>query len=392
VTAYLLLAAVAWAVATRGGTGPRDLLVVLVLLSVAAVTGRVRPPRNVPLTAGLVALFAWLLAAGPLRVGLTLESVRVPLLVVAVLLTALVVGHLDLQERETFLGGMVVLGSVHAVVALGELAVGLSQGLTVPARADSLLGSSNGLGMLLVATSLLTAREITRRGGWLPTLALLLQGGALLASGSRTAITVAAALLVGYAATRPGWRLRVLAAAGLLAGGAVVAWRFATQPLEQRPHLWQEALGRIADRPLMGEGPTPAPYGLLVPDARVTTHAHDELLQWGVEYGLVGVGLGMLVLVLAMRSVRPLGRRDRWVLIAAAVLLSAGLVDFTLRITALAVAATALATIGLTGPESRRSPVPGWPERVMVMIRGEHEDGVKAAQGGGLGEPLRACS
>ena len=280
-TAYLLLVAVAWAVATRGGTGLRDLLVVLLLVTIASVTARARPPRDAALAAALVALLAWLVAAGPLRAGLSLESARVPLLVMTVVLTVLAVRHIDARERETFLAGMVVLGCLHAVIALGELAVAASDLLPYPVRAASLLGSPNALGMLLAATSVLTARELARGGGRLPVLALLLQGAALIATGSRTAIALGAVVLVGYAATRPGLRRRALALAGVLAGGAMVVWRFATEPVEQRPHLWQEALGRIADRPLSGQGPLPTPYGRSAPDARVTTHAHNELLSMG---------------------------------------------------------------------------------------------------------------
>ncbi|QBR92723.1 O-antigen ligase family protein [Nocardioides euryhalodurans] len=357
-TAYVLLAAVAWAVATRGGTGPRDLALVLVLLALAVVTARARPPRHVSLGVTMVALLLWLLVAGPLRTGLTLEGVRVPLLVVGVVLTVLATRRLDHAEREVFLGGMVVLGCLHAVVALGELAVAVSQRLPYPARVDSLLGSSNGLAMLLVATSVLTVREIAHRGGRLPALALLVQGAAVIATGSRTAIALAAVLLVGYAASRPGWRPRAVATCGVLAGGAMVAWRFATEPPEPRPHLWREALARIADHPLMGAGPEPAEFSLSAADARATTHAHDELLQWGVEYGLVGVGLALLVLVLAVRTTRPYGQGDRWALLAATILLSAGLVDFTLRITALAVVAAALATLGLTDPPPPRAAAP----------------------------------
>ena len=344
-TAYMLLAAIAWAVATRGGTSPRDLLVVLLLLGTATVLTRAWPERNLIRTAAIIALLGWLLVAGPLRVGPTIESIRVPLLVVVATLTVAVVRRLDRENRETFLAGLVVLGCLHAVVALAEMAVTISRGLEAPARASSLLGSPNGLGMLLVATSVLTAREVTRRPGVLPTAALALQGCALLATGSRTALVVAAALLVGYAVARPGWRIGSLAAAGVIAGTVVVVWRFATEPPEQRPHLWLQALSRISDRPLMGEGPMSAPFSTSSAGARVTTHAHNEILQWGVEYGLVGVGLGLLVVLLSLRSMPALGNWDRWILVAGAALIAGAMTDFTLRITALTVAAAALAAL-----------------------------------------------
>ena len=320
----------------------------LLLLAVAAVTSKVRTLPDGPLAIALVALLAWLVAAGPLRVGFTLESIRMPLVVLVAYLTVRLAAHLNPGERATFLAGVVVLGCLHAVFALGELAVALSRGLSAPSRSESLLGSPNGLGMLLVATAVLSAYLLSQRGRWLLCLALLLQGGALLATGSRTAIGVGAVMLVWFAYTRPGWPLKALAAAVLLLGSSLVAWRFATEPLEQRPHLWQEAFSRIVDSPLMGQGPTPAPFLPSVPDARVTTHAHNELLQWGVEYGLIGVALGVLVLWIGIRRLGPLDHNDRWVLVAAAALLVAGLADFTLRIPALAVLAAALVTLGLT--------------------------------------------
>ena len=346
-TPYVVLAAVAWAVATRGGTSPRDLAVVLALLAVATVTSRAWPRRDLPLAAALLALLGWLLATGPLRTGPTVESARVLLLVVVVVLTVRVARRLDLDERERLLTGLVVVGCLHAVVALAELAVALSGGPSYPPRAASLLGSPNGLGMLLVATSVLSAREVRRRGGFLPTAALLLQGCAIFATGSRTALVVAASLLLGYAVTRPGWRVRGLAAAAVVATIPLFVWRLATEPPEQRLHLWRQALDRIADRPLLGEGPPVAAYDISAAGARVTTHAHNEVLQWGVEHGLVGIGLGLLVVGLALRSARPLGHGDRWVLVAAASLLAAGLTDFTLRITALTLVAAALAALAI---------------------------------------------
>ena len=292
----------------------------------------------------------WLVVLGPLRDGLSLETARVPVLVVAAALAVLAVARLDQGRREVLVTGLVVLGCLHAVLVLGDFAVAVAREVPYPSRPASMLGSATGLGMLLVATSVLTAREVERRGGRPAGIALGLQGAALVATGSRTAILVAAVLLVGYAATRPSRLLRALTGLAVLVGGAMVAWRIATEPLEQRPHLWQQALGRIADHPLVGAGPLPEPYARSVPGARVTTHAHNELLQWAVEYGLVGLALGVLVVVLALRHSGSWATRDRWLQVAAAALLSAGLVDFTLRITALTVVAAILVALAATDP------------------------------------------
>lgn len=344
-TSSLVLAAAAWAVATSGATGPRDLLVVLALLVLATVASGAGPRPDPALGVALAALLGWLLVTGPVRTGLTFEAIRLPLLVVVATLTARAVRRLDAREQQRLLTGLVVVGCLQAVVAVTEAALVLSRGAAAPPRADALLGSSNGLGLLLVATSVLTAREIARGGGALPTAALLLQGAALVATGSRTALVVAAALLVGHAVTRPGWRLRALAATAALAAAAVSAWRVVTEPPEQRPHLWLEALRRIADRPLLGEGSPAAAYDTSTAGARVTTHAHNEVLQWSVEHGLVGVALGVLVVVLALRCARPLRHGDGWVLAAGAALATGALTDFTLRITALTLVAAALVSL-----------------------------------------------
>jgi O-antigen ligase len=345
----MLLAALAWTVASRGGTGVRDLVVVLGLLVVAMIAGRSWPRRDVALWTAFAALMCWLVTVGLLRTGLTIETVRVPLLVVIAALTALVVRRMGARERDTLVTGLVVVGCLQSMIALVQLTVTVSIDLSVSPRASALLGSPNGLGMLLVATSVLTAREVERRGGWLPAAALLLQSCALLATGSRTAILIASILLVGYVATHAGWKRGLLAAAGFAVAVTVVIWRTATERHQDRPDLWQESLRRIADQPLLGEGPAPAPFTPAFPGARITTHAHNEFLQWGVEYGLVGIGLALVVVVLVLRSVRrPIGG-DRWLQFAALALLISGLTDFTLRITALTLTAAALTALAMRG-------------------------------------------
>ncbi|MDQ4502356.1 O-antigen ligase family protein [Sinomonas sp. ASV322] len=347
-TPYLLLAALAWAVASRGGTSLRDLVVVLGLLVVALIAGRAWPRRGVVLWAAFAALLCWLVIVGLLRTGWTLETVRVPLLVVIAALIALVVGRMGARERDTLVTGLIIVGCLQSMIALGELAMTLSTELSLSPRAGALLGSANGLGMLLVVTSVLTAREADRHGGWLPVAALLLQAVALLATSSRTAILIASVLLIGYIAAHAGWKRALLGAAGFAAAAAVVVWRTAGGQHEDRPDLWGEALRRIADQPLLGEGPAPAPFTPAVPGARITTYAHNEILQWGVEYGVVGVGLGLLVVILALRSTRRQIGGDLWLRFAALALLSSGLTDFTLRITALALTAAALTALAVT--------------------------------------------
>lgn len=373
----LLLAAFAWSVASRGGTGTRDMAVVVGLLVVAVIAGRAWPRRDVALWVAFAALMGWLLTIGLLRAGLTLETVRVPLLVLIAALTAFVVGQMSIRTRDALVIGLILVGCLQSMIALVELMVTVSIELPAPPRASALLGSPNGLGILLVGTSVLTAREVDRRGGWLPGAALLLQGWAILATGSRTALVIASALLVGYVATHVGWRRGLLAAAGFGAALTVVIWRTASEREPERPRIWQEALQRIADQPLLGEGSAPAAFTPAFPGARITTHAHNEFLQWGVEYGLVGIVLALVVVVLALRAVRRPSGGDRWLQYAALALLISSLTDFTLRITALTLAAAALSALAVTEPrtaemiparprEPGRAPAVGQPEGVFL--------------------------
>ncbi|SDP78317.1 O-antigen ligase [Arthrobacter sp. ok909] len=335
----------------------RDLVVVPGLLVVAMIAGRAWPRRHAALWTATAALTCWLVTVGLLRTGWTLETVRVPLLVVIAALTVLVVGRMSARERDTLVTGLIVVGCLESMIALVELTVTVAIEPSVSPRAGALLGSPNGLGMLLVATSVLAAREVERRGGWLPVATLLLQGCALLATGSRTAIVIASILLIGYVATHAGWKRSLVAVAGLAVAVTVVIWRTATERHQDRPDLWQAALRRIADQPLLGEGPAPAPFTPAFPGARITTHAHNEFLQWGVEYGLVGIGFALVVVVLAFRSVRrPIGG-DRWLQFAALALLIAGLTDFTLRITALTLTAAALIALAMRGHRPIRAAV-----------------------------------
>ncbi|MGW9587305.1 O-antigen ligase family protein [Microbacterium sp. NPDC055455] len=368
-TACLVLTAIAWAVATRGATDLRDLAVLLALLVAAVVVARAWPRRDPALWTAIGAVIVWLIANGPLRTGWSLESVRVPILVVLVTLTVIVVGRMRSSEREMLLAGLVVVGSLQAAIALVSWAVLAAGSASGPARAEGLLGFPNGLGILLVATSIVALREIERRrGGRLLPAALLLQVAAILATGSRTAILIGAIVVCAWLALRTArWRAgagrsavgsararHVLVVSTLGVGTAVVLWRTAVEPNEDRPHLWLEALQRIAAAPITGEGAPAAAFRIASPASRVTTSAHNEILQWTLEYGLVGLGLAVAVIVLALRSSRPWRLGDRWLQVAALALLASGLTGFSPRISAVALAAAVF--IGLSAARAEQAP------------------------------------
>lgn len=354
-SALLLLVATGWAVVARGGTAPRDVLVVAGLLTVAVlVGGRVQMRREV--VVAVTTLLAWMVLVMVLRSEVSFTTVRIPVLVVLVVLASLATRSLDEQGRRTLLAGAVLLGVVQAVIALvevGSALAGEADGLPAVTRSAALLGSPNALGYLLVATGVVTAWVATRVDSVvarrLAVAAVVVQAAALLTTGSRGALLVAAVvaawlvwrLRMAEAVVRPRWAaVAVLAAAGAT---AVTVNRFAQEGPDDRLELWGGAVHRIMERPLLGHGPDPVPYLLTAPGARTTTHAHNEVLQLAVEYGLVGLVLavGTAALVLRRRRVDPL------LLAAGAALVAGGLLDFSLRITAVALLAAVVTTCAL---------------------------------------------
>ena len=383
-TAYLLLAAMAWAGATRGGTDARDLVIVFVLVAASVATAQARPSAGLGPWAASGVLLAYLIVNGPLRRGWSLDSVRMPLLILIVAMALLAVAGMNASDREVLTAGLIILGTLQAVIALVAVIVSAVSGgvdLSVPPRGEGLLGFPNGLGVLLVGTSILTLRQLIRgRRRAVAGMALIVQVTAILATGSRIAILIMGILIVvtvvvrsatvrgrreaGLAAwPRPAGY--VLAVCATVAGVAMVAWRTVVEPNEDRPQLWVEAMQRIAAAPLFGEGAPAKAFELVSESSRVTTSAHNEILQWTLEYGLVGVGLAGAVILLALRGTRPWSRGDRWALVAAAALLASGLTGFSPRITVVALAAVVLVGLGASpAPEGLRDRPPLPPARL----------------------------
>ncbi len=350
----LVVAAVAWAAAARGGTRAVDLVVVTGLLLVALATAP-RPARPRP-TAALVAvagLELWLLAAGTRDGAVDLATLRVPALVLIAVLAVLATRRLDGRQRATVVGCLVLVGTVQAGVAVGQVALAWSAGpIDLPPRATGLVGNPNALGVVLAATGALTLRALAHRPTRLLRAALAVQAAGLLLTGSRLALLVAMLVLVVCAPRRVPRPVAVAAAVWALAALAVVVARFAVTGWD-RAGLWAAALREIARHPLAGRGAEPVVLDVPGSPVGPTTHAHNEVLQLAVEYGLVGVALAALSVVLAVRS--P-GRSDRWLVAATGALLAGGLADVGLRVTALALATALVATMALDGPATRPTP------------------------------------
>jgi O-antigen ligase len=348
VSPNLLLAAIAWGMATRGGTAGRDMTIIVVLLAAARLLPAGPATRERPHAAGastvLFLLFeAWLIFVGLLRVGPQLTAVRVPILVLAAVLSVSTVRRFDLAQRAGFLHGTVILGTLHASIALAQSAAHVlsSDSVTAQSRAVGLLGNANALGIIVLATTCLTARELERERTPVTAYALALQAVAILVSGSRIAILLGLGVLSWHAIARGGWRTAIFASPWAILAMTILSLRFASTP-PTRLYLWSAAVHLIARHPLLGQGPGARVIAISLPAVNPTTHAHNEVLQLVLEYGLIGLVLGVVTVVVGLRSMRKHWSHDRWVMAGAVVLAASGLTDFTLRITAITVLTSAL--------------------------------------------------
>jgi hypothetical protein len=310
-----------------------------------------RPSAVVLCVAGLL---AWLVVDGPLRSGLDIETVRVPVLIMLVCIAAATVRVLDADQREVVLQGVIVLGTVQASIAVTESTrVFASKAPSMIGRADALIGNPNALGVLLVASGALTTRHLLRRPSVGLSVALAVQAVALLLTGSRLALTTAVCIVVGYSLARTSWSARLLLTIAAAPAVAIAGLRFLNSWPDQRIPLWGSAIRRFLESPFIGHGPTPRVYDVALAHPWPTTNAHDELLQWGVDYGLVGVALAAATLAaVAVRWHRGL-TRDGWLFAALGGVLATGVTDVGLRVTAITLLGAVVAGVAaLPSPDA----------------------------------------
>jgi hypothetical protein len=351
--AYLLIAAAAWASATQGGTSGRDLAVVTILVAGTRLIQRRRPRFTATFT-GFVALMGWLMADGPIRTGFDLEATRVPLLALIAFIAASCVSTLAGWERELLVDGVIVIGCLQALIALSSLLVDVAQsGVMSASRTEGLIGYSNALGALLLVSTILTARAMDSGPAPVLSTALVAQSVAILSTGSRGAIGFGLLVCIVVAFRRPGWVPWASVAVGGAVAMTIAIVRVVEEPSEQRPHLWWSALRRIGQHPLTGVGPHVPLFDPTAPNARLTTDAHSEMLQFTLEYGVIGLLLAILVAFLSLRTI--LGTqtggaasvKDPWMAVATVFLLAGGLVDFYLRVTVLTLVTSMLLAMAI---------------------------------------------
>jgi hypothetical protein len=343
VTPALLLASLAWCAGTAGGSSARDLAIASALVAGArlavgpwdAPARFVRAPRLTPPAVALLALVAWMIGVGLVHEAGLGDVLRLPWLVCLGVLAGLTAQRLTVAQSERVLSSLPALGAAIAVIALGRwvMVVGADPGTVV--RAEAPLGYANALAAVLLATALLTVRAAQTRSGPLTTGLLAVQLIALAATGSRLVLLLGAASATWYALRGSQRWLRVLATGWGVLALAVLVVRFLTAPTE-RLHLWAGALRVIAANPVTGRGPSPALIDTGTVEVRPTTHAHDEVLQLAVEYGLVAVLLAGVALSLGWRASSRHRTGDRTLVLVVAVLAAPALTDFTLRVPAVA--------------------------------------------------------
>ena len=254
--AGLLVGAIAWCTAMRGAVDPLEMAVAATLVFAAWLTSaqpnKARRSRSAYIGLALVlTLFVWLIVDGPMRVGLAIEAVRVPFLVLLIVLAASTVSRLDDRQIEAALLGVVAVGVVHAALAVAGSVVQLPsviQGGDFD-RATSLVGNPNALGVILVATGCLTLREARRRPSKVLAGALALQAVALLLTASRLALAIALCVVAVCGLRSGSLRVKKLLLAWGMLAVAVFALRVASSPPDPRPELWAAAVSRFFGTP-----------------------------------------------------------------------------------------------------------------------------------------------
>jgi O-antigen ligase len=263
---------------------------------------------------------------------------------VAALIAALSIG--TVQNLQSRFGGSYVQGRATGIFsegnqlgALCSLAALVAIGLTMTARRPA----TRVAGIVSTATLVVSMLLSLSRGSWIGFVVGVLVLAVMVRRARR-------ALLIGIVPL-----LVVAALAGALAPSSpavtVVSQRLGStlgerNPYDKRPAIWAEALREIRTKPLTGVGAGGFPKASARVGSKAETvaaeHAHDVLLTWAAEAGILAalmiIGFGVHVVVVVRHAARRLRRdrrRDHELLAslaaAAAAVAGQGVVDYVLR-------------------------------------------------------------
>lgn len=333
----LLLLAVAWSALALSTAGPEPvkaagvaLIAALALIRDPPLLARLaRSPALLPGALALVLASAFALEPGAALIGSVARAQGVLVGSSTLLLAALAAG-LAVDARQQVYRGVALLGAVIASYALLQR-FGLDpvdwHGAP-DGRPMATLGNANVLGGWLVLSLPLTLMA-WRSGGLAWLLSALVQGLALLASGTRGAwLALLAVALLLPLLDRRRWPALLLVLP-LLGGLAVLLATLRPESLQDRAYLWRTALQAVREPPALadlegapdrwaslrrwtGYGPDQQQPALLavradVPGARgeaagwSADRAHQAVLDGLLEKGVAGV-LAALATVLAVAA------------------------------------------------------------------------------------------
>ncbi len=323
------------------GYGVKNIAVCLLAVALLAALGPLARRR----------LPAWLLGPALLLIAVHVvaalfapypdRAVRDAVLRVSLVLVALAVARSDHPSRRLVCAGAAAMAAGLALLVLLEV-LGVALVANVQARpAVTLLHRNNVAFHLAASLPLILALVLERRRpwhGWAATAAMVLVMSALVATRSRTGWVAGAVGLVPILAgggLAPALRRTVAVAIGLAVLFVVAMPRGALEPLAERvtgafdPEqaawferiaIYRDAVDRIADAPLLGEGPgSYVPHHRTFLAGRPVDHPHNDILAAGCDAGLLAaLALAWLVFAVPVLAVTR-GRGPRSVLTLALV-------------------------------------------------------------------------
>ncbi|MGV9274771.1 O-antigen ligase family protein [Streptomyces griseosporeus] len=150
----------------------------------------------------------------------------------------------------------------------------------------TLTGAAAALGLAALVLSL-------SRGAWFGAGLGLIVLAVLLPEARRplmVTVTLGFAAVVSFVATQPHMSTRNIVTERL---ASIVSWR--SNPYDERPALWGEAIDQLVGHPVLGTGPDAFPAaanrGATITPARGWSHAHNLFLGLGAEQGVLGLTL-----------------------------------------------------------------------------------------------------